>query len=62
MNSLFSYFRNVRAELDHVVWPSPRTAVVHVIIIILISAVIALLIAGLDYVFTVLVSHVATGQ
>ena len=52
MSSLLTYLRNVRAELDHVVWPRPRTAIVHVALIALISIITALIIAGLDYVFS----------
>ncbi|MEO6536829.1 MAG: preprotein translocase subunit SecE [Candidatus Paceibacterota bacterium] len=52
MNSFFTYLRNVRAELDHVVWPKPKVAGVHVGLIVLISIFTALLVTGLDYVFT----------
>lgn len=52
MNSFFTYLRNVRAELDHVVWPKPQTAMTHVALIVLISIFTALLVTGLDYVFT----------
>lgn len=52
MSSLTTYLRNVRAELDHVAWPRPRTAIMHVVLIALITIVTALIIAGLDYVFT----------
>ncbi len=58
MKSLFTYLKNVRAELEHVVWPKPRTAAGHTILIIVISIAFALLIAGLDYVFTNLVGAV----
>lgn len=51
MNSFFTYLRNVRIELDHVVWPKPRTAVVHVILIVIITIIVALLLTGFDYVF-----------
>jgi preprotein translocase SecE subunit len=57
MNSLFSYLRSVRAELDHVVWPSQRTAFMHVALIILISIFTALFVTGLDYVFTHLIER-----
>jgi preprotein translocase SecE subunit len=57
MNALTTYLRNVRAELAHVVWPSQRTALTHVTLIILISTFTALLVTGLDYVFTHLVEH-----
>jgi preprotein translocase SecE subunit len=52
MNSFFTYLRNVRAEMQHVVWPSQKQAVTHVLLIVLISVFAALFIAALDYVFT----------
>ncbi len=52
MTSLATYLRNVRAELDHVVWPRPRTALIHVALIVLVTIVAALIISGLDYVFS----------
>lgn len=52
MTSFLTYLKNVRAELKHVVWPKPRTAAGHTVLIVLISAAFGLLIAGLDYVFT----------
>ncbi len=62
MNSLTSYLRNVRTELTHVVWPTPRMAAILTALVIIISALVALLIAGLDYGFTSLVNYVVTGQ
>ncbi|OYV84251.1 MAG: preprotein translocase subunit SecE [Parcubacteria group bacterium 21-54-25] len=52
MNALFTYLRNVRAELAHVTWPSTRQAIAHTLIVIGISIVTALLVGLLDYVFT----------
>ena len=60
MKALTTYLQNVRNELAHVVWPTPRKAVTDVIAVVLISAVVALLIAGLDYVFTGLVNYVVS--
>lgn len=57
MNSFISYLKNVRGEFAHIVWPNPRTAALHVLLIILISAFTALLVAGLDYGFTQAVSQ-----
>ena len=57
MNTFFTYLKNVRAEMSHVVWPDRRQAVLHTILIIVISAVLGLLIAGLDYVFTGVVAR-----
>jgi preprotein translocase SecE subunit len=60
MNALTSYLRGVRTELTHVVWPSQRRAITDVIAVILISAVTAALIAGLDYVFTGIVTYIVS--
>lgn len=59
MTSLFTYFKHVRDEFAHIVWPSGRTAVAHTLIVIFIALVIALLVAVLDHVFALIVSHVA---
>ncbi len=57
MHSLITYLKNVRGEMKHVVWPTRQQAISHTVLIILISAITALLITGLDYVFTSAVNH-----
>lgn len=57
MNAILTYLKNVRAEMAHVVWPDRMQAVWHTVLIVLISAALALVIAGLDYVFTGVVSR-----
>jgi preprotein translocase SecE subunit len=57
MNSLVTYLKNVRVELDHVVWPRPKTALIHVGLIVLVTVIAALIIAGLDYGFSKAVEH-----
>jgi preprotein translocase SecE subunit len=52
MKSFVSYLKNVRAELEHVVWPKPRTSLGHTILILLMSAFTAVFIGILDYVLT----------
>lgn len=61
MKSLFTYLRNVRGELVHVVWPDRKQAMVHTALIILLSAAVAVYLAGLDYVFTGVVNRVISG-
>ena len=58
--NLFTYLRNVRAEMAHVVWPDARTAFAHTLIIIGIAAVVAVFIGVLDYAFTHLVNLVVS--
>lgn len=60
MKALTTYFQNVRNEMAHVVWPTPRKAIVDVIAVVLISAVVALLISGLDAAFTSAVNYVVS--
>jgi len=61
MKSLFTYLRNVRGELAHVVWPARSQAMIYTGLIILISAVAALYLSGIDYVFTGVVNRLITG-
>lgn len=56
MKSFLTYLKNVRGELDHVVWPKPRVTAVHTGLIILISAIIAVYLGLLDYLLTSLVA------
>lgn len=58
MNSLVTYLKNVRTELEHVVWPRPRTAIIHVALIVLVSIITALIITGLDYAFSGVIQRV----
>lgn len=52
MQGLITYLKNVRAELKHVVWPTQKQAVTHVVLILLICVALTVFIAGLDYAFT----------
>ena len=57
MKSFVGYLKNVRAEMTHVVWPDRNQAIRHTILIIIISTILALIITGLDYVFTGVVAQ-----
>ena len=61
MKSFFTYLKNVRGELTHVVWPDRKQALLHTALIIVISAVVALYLAGVDYVFTGVVDRLISG-
>jgi preprotein translocase SecE subunit len=52
MNSFITYLRNVRSEFAHIVWPTQKQALGHLFIIVLISIITAVFIAGIDYLFT----------
>ncbi len=61
MSSFITYLKNVRGEMAHVVWPSRRQTIIHTVLIILISTLVALLISGFDYVFTNIVDRLVSG-
>ncbi len=50
--NLFTYLRNVRAEMKHVVFPDVRTAVSHTVLVIIIGAIVAVIVALFDLIFT----------
>jgi preprotein translocase SecE subunit len=57
MNFL-SYFKHVREEFSHVVWPSTHKAIAHTLVVVLIAALIAVLVGVLDYAFGAIVSRI----
>lgn len=47
--AITDYLKHVRDELQHVAWPSTRTAIAHTLVVVLISAAIALFIGLIDF-------------
>ena len=54
MNSLINYLKSVKAELTHVVWPTKKATINHTLLVILISAFVAVLLFEFDNIFTFL--------
>lgn len=52
MSRLGNYFRDTRAEMKHVSWPTQTQTIVYTILVIVISALVALFLGAFDYVFT----------
>jgi preprotein translocase subunit SecE len=61
MTSPFTYLKHVREEFAHIVWPSNHTAVAHTLVVVVIAAVIALIVALLDYAFGLGVNQLVLG-
>lgn len=61
MISPFTYLKHVREEFSHLVWPSNRTALGHTLVVVFIAALIALLVALLDYVYGSVVNTLIIG-
>jgi preprotein translocase SecE subunit len=59
--ALITYLRHVREEFTHITWPSTREAVGHTLMILLVTAIVAVMVGLLDYAFTSAVSSVIGG-
>jgi preprotein translocase subunit SecE len=53
MNKLFNYLSQSRSELAKVVWPSRSQAIRLTIAVVFFSAVLAVFIGAMDYVFAI---------
>jgi len=52
MERLSRYLRDTVAEMKHVKWPTTNQAVTYTILVVVISAAVALTLSGFDYLFT----------
>lgn len=48
---LLTYIREVRAELSHVSWPTPRQAMLYTALVVVISVIVSAYLGLLDFVF-----------
>ena len=55
--SITDYFKEVRAEMKHVGWPSRRLTVVYTLVVIAISLGTAVYLGLLDYLFSAVIKH-----
>ena len=51
---MLEYFKQVRAELRHVSWPSRRQTTVFTVVVIAVSLATAVYLGLLDYIFSAL--------
>ncbi len=49
------YFKEVRAEMKHVTWPSRNQALVYTLVVVLVSLATAIYLGLLDYVFDAII-------
>lgn len=52
MSRLINYFKDTRAELKHVSWPTRRQSITFTVIVIIISIATALYLSAFDFIFT----------
>jgi preprotein translocase subunit SecE len=55
---MFDFFKNVKGEMSHVVWPTRKQTIVFTIVVILISIGIAYYMGLFDYIFTQLLGEI----
>jgi preprotein translocase subunit SecE len=55
---MIDYFKNVRAEMKHVSWPSQRLTIAYTIVVIVISLAVAVYLGLLDYVFSAIIKQI----
>ena len=58
MTAITTYFKHVREEFAHIVWPTWEVALAHTLVVIIIAALIAAWVGILDYALGAVVSRV----
>jgi len=53
MSRFIDYLKDTKEEIGHVSWPTQRQALVYTALVIGISAVVAIFLAGVDYAFSI---------
>ena len=53
-----NYFKEVRAEMKHVSWPSREQAIIYTIVVIGVSLATAIYLGALDYGFTAVIQKI----
>lgn len=56
--SIINYFKDVRAEMKHVSWPSRRLTVAYTIVVIILSLATAVYLGLLDYAFSAVIKQI----
>lgn len=51
MTSFINYVKATAAEMKRVSWPSREQATIYTLLVVVISAVVAVFLSGFDYVF-----------
>jgi preprotein translocase SecE subunit len=52
MNHFINYLKDTFAELSHVSWPTQRQSIVYTVLVVIVSALVALYVGLFDFVFS----------
>ncbi|MDE2213142.1 MAG: preprotein translocase subunit SecE [Patescibacteria group bacterium] len=55
---MFEYFKQVRAEMRHVTWPSRRQTTIYTVVVIVVSLAVAIYLGLLDEFFSAVLQHI----
>lgn len=58
-NRMFNYFKDVRAEMKHVSWPTRRLTIMYTVVVIVLSIAVGVYLGALDYIFSLIITRVA---
>lgn len=58
MNSLIKYFNDTASEMKQVTWPTQRQALFYTVLVVVISALVAMYISAFDYLFSEVVKFI----
>ncbi len=56
--SISTYFKDVRAEMKHVSWPSRRLTIIYTVVVVGISLITAAYLGALDFVFAAVIKQI----
>ena len=56
--TMFNYFRDVRAEMRHVSWPSRQLIIAYTLVVVAVSLAVAIYLGVLDYVFRLFIEQI----
>ncbi|MDP3973384.1 MAG: preprotein translocase subunit SecE [Candidatus Daviesbacteria bacterium] len=54
MPNIFGFLKEVREELDKVVWPTREQTLRYTILVVLVALAVGAFLGGLDYILTIL--------
>ena len=52
MSKAIEYFKEIKGELKHVIWPSKKQTIFYTIIVIVLSVIVAYFLGVFDFIFS----------
>ncbi len=60
MNVIVNYLKEVKLELDKVIWPKRKDVIKLTLVVVVISAIMSIYLGMLDYTFTKMMESIIT--